>query len=141
MGKGNFLPWNPRDEHGYFTLACEYFYVDICDEEGYDDMMNVIQSCLPKTFKQNIHLINNDECIQAENELISLSIGNNETSYAIVIREREIDSPARHFAYRYVQKLYVKIRNRLFELGFKLSLRRDAWTCTPITQKIEENDE
>jgi hypothetical protein len=143
MGKGNFIPYNPRDEHGYTILACEFFYVEI-ETNGYDNediynyMLQVIRECLPNTFKEETYWYNNDECVIAQNQLIEVAVGDNGWGYAIVVREREVDNPARHFAARYVHKLYVRLRNTLFERGFKLSLRRDAWTCTPITRKLEE---
>lgn len=143
MGRGNFIPYNPKNLNGQNTFTCEFFYVNTSSNEEdqehfYDNLKEFLESNLPKSFVRfNKNMNKQDETSFMENNLVEVVLGDNEWSIAIVIRELETNDSCRNFAPKYVRYLYKKLMKEFFKHGFICSIRTSAWTSHTIRSEDE----
>lgn len=139
MGRGNFLPSNLEGEIGY-----EMIYISIpepdseytCEIECEDFVQMLeeeILNVLPKSYFPEQRYVG-DRYVIAQNDVTSIYLADNQYSLALVIHPRFSDYfPTHRFlAVRHLEGTMNKIKTRLKELNYQLSIRTSSWTSAQI---------
>lgn len=133
MGTGNYLP-EIRPYEDYRMI-----YVDVADINGdWNQLIEEIESLLPNSFRSCTDGWKPGGEVIAYNKLLKIVLIDWGVYFVVMIR-MNLDAPTNCYglAYAHMYKLAPKLFDELYELGFKLSIRKDAWITTPYFKKGE----